>query len=737
MVAMERSGRSTIMTDIWRKTLGPALARPLGILLAMPLLVVALGAFISWSTWRNQTSLAMQEATKSFEEAAQLVQQELANAMASGDAVLRALRQHLDQRQGVLDPEAFAWEMRSQFWARPTLAYIGYGTETGNYFGVFPDDDGKTVLTQRVRAHPDDVTCRLEEFHFGETTLQSIRVDEAHGYDPRTRPWYSDTLAANARIASEPYVWYDSGIVGVTVSEPYRAPGSGAAAPPLGVIEIDFNTNSLSMLVEDLGRKLDALVFIYSDDHKVLAFPGRRQQHEQGKLGQGEITLVGDLRVAAVQEYFADNSATAIDVRDKGGQLPVQVGKKRWLASVQSVDLPGGREWTAVALGSLDDRLAAAESTLTRTIISVAVAVFFVCLLSVLFARHIIRSYVRVQRAERAAAKAEDAVRQIGAYNLFRILGEGGMGQVWLAQHGLLARPVAVKLIHQQNFDDMDAADRGQAMQRFEREAQTLAQLRSPNTITIYDFGHSDNGDLFYAMELLDGMDLCDLVEQYGPQPLSRVIPILIQAARSLAEAHDQGLVHRDIKPANIYLCRMAGEVDTVKVLDFGMVKQVRTDADARLTMAGTVEGTPAYMAPEQARDRADIDGRADLYALALVAYFLLSGQEIFLRDAPLACLIASMNDPAPPISDLCAGIDEDHPLVSLLLGCLEKDPNHRPDSMKVFIDALLSIQIMADSSDVPWTEKVRTAWWDAVPSADFSTSEFDQDGAGKQLLRG
>jgi serine/threonine protein kinase len=730
---MERSGRSTIMTDIWRKTLGPALARPLGILLAMPLLVIALGVFITWSTWRNQTSLAQQEATKSFEEAAQLVRQELSNALSSGDAVLRALRQHLDQRQGAFDAAAFGWEMRSQFWARPTLAYIGYGTATGNYFGVYPDDSDEIILTQRVRQQPSDVTCRLEDFSFGQTALESIRVDEAYGYDPRTRPWYADTIQADTRIASAPYVWFDSGIVGVTVSEPYRAPGAAADTSPLGVIEIDFNTNSLSMLVEDLGRKMDALVFIYSDDHKVLAFPGLRQQHEQNKLGQGEMTVVGDLPVAAVQEFFANSSPAAVAARETGGQVALRVGDKRWLASVQTVALPGERQWTAVALGSLDDRLAAAESTLMRSIVSVAVAVLLVCLLSVLFARHIIRSYVRVQRAERAAAQAEDAVRKIGAYNLFRILGEGGMGQVWLAQHGLLARPVAVKLIHQQNFDDMDVADRSQAMTRFEREAQTLAQLRSPNTITIYDFGHSENGDLFYAMELLDGMDLCDLVEQYGPQPLARVIPILIQAARSLSEAHEQGLVHRDIKPANIYLCRMAGEVDIVKVLDFGMVRQVRTEADSRLTMAGTVEGTPAYMAPEQARDRADIDGRADLYALALVGYFLLSGQEIFLRDAPLACLIASMNDPAPPISDLCA-IDADHPLVSLLLGCLEKDPNNRPESMKVFIDALLSIP---PSPEHAWTASSRAAWWDAVPSADFSMSEFNQDMTGKQLVRG
>jgi serine/threonine protein kinase len=713
--------------NAWQRFIGPALAGPLAILVTIPLLVLGVGIGVTWTAWTTQRSALRTLAEDGFESGAAQVAAELRTAMGQGEAVLAALRHHLDLHRGVVEPEAFALALRDQFAGRPVVAYLGYGSEGGDFHGIVRDESrGGLISTRRERALPSDPHCHLREYRFAGSRLELLREDAAFGYDPRVRPWYLSAVQADARVTTDPYAWYDSGVIGVTLAEPYRDP-SGRR---VGVIEVEFNVNTLSGTAAELGRRHGATVLIHTAREEILALPGLHQEAGVDQAGRGRVPIAAELVDPALRAYFA----AIRRLGESPGAEPtapftLEVDGETHLAAVHALDLPGGKRWLAACIGSLDTRLSAAREHALRAAVAVAFALLMATGLALLFARHIVRTHLRAERAERAAAEASDAVRSIGAYHLYRKLGEGGMGEVWLAEHGLLARPVAVKLVHSRVFDGRKPEERELSLARFEREARTLAQLRSPHTITLYDFGISDDGDLFYAMELLDGLDLYQLMDAYGPQPYARVIEILVQAARSLGEAHERGLVHRDIKPANIYLCRLAGDLDVVKVLDFGMVRRVEAGSQ-RLTLQGTIEGTPAYMSPEQVQDSDEVDGRADIYALALVGYYLISGREVFLRDLTVNTLVAHLNDPPPTLAAVSEQVVPDE-LEHLLIRCLAKDPNDRPPSMAVLIEALEAIPIPPADR---WSERQCDAWWDGVPQPDHEIGS--ERGSGRNLHR-
>jgi serine/threonine protein kinase len=308
--------------------------------------------------------------------------------------------------------------------------------------------------------------------------------------------------------------------------------------------------------------------------------------------------------------------------------------------------------------------------------------------------------------------------RELGSYRLEALIGRGGMGEVWRASHRMLARPAAIKLIKPELVGASDRAAAAAIIQRFRREAEAASFLESPHTIRLYDFGETRAGTFYFAMELLDGLDLESLVRRHGPLPPDRVVHILRQACHSLAEAHDRGLVHRDVKPANIYLCRLGRDHDFVKVLDFGLVKydQDHSVMDTIRTSTELTTGTPAYMAPEMANGEA-VDRRADLYALGCVAYWLLTGQLVFEADNPLRMLIQHIQaDPVPP--GRRAGIVLPAGLESLIMRCLEKDPARRPSSADE-----IAAELEAVALEQPWGESRARAWWDThrgvtVPAA-------------------
>lgn len=234
------------------------------------------------------------------------------------------------------------------------------------------------------------------------------------------------------------------------------------------------------------------------------------------------------------------------------------------------------------------------------------------------------------------------AARELGSYHLEELLGRGGMGEVWRARHRMLARPAAIKLIRPPLDGGDGARIPEQSVRRFEQEAQATARLRSPHTVELFDFGVSENGAFYYVMELLDRLDADSLVRRFGPLPAERVVYLLRQVCHSLSEAESCGLVHRDIKPANIFLCQYGEDCDFVKVLDFGLVKAhgEAGEAGPALTRENVVQGTPAFIAPEQALGESKIDGRADIYATGCVAYWMLTGELVFTSDTAMGLVL-------------------------------------------------------------------------------------------------
>ncbi len=265
-------------------------------------------------------------------------------------------------------------------------------------------------------------------------------------------------------------------------------------------------------------------------------------------------------------------------------------------------------------------------------------------------------------------------------YQVGELLGRGGMGEVWRAQHRLLARGAAIKLVRPELLGAQSDGDRRSMLRRFEREAQATAALNSPHTIRVFDFGATPDGTFYYVMELLSGRDLDSLVHQFGPLPADRTVYLLVQVCQSLAEAHARGLVHRDIKPANIYTCRMGLEYDFVKLLDFGLVKFNDRGAGRQTLMTAdhTTTGTPAFMAPEAILGDGDVDRRADVYALGCVTYYLLTGQLVFEADTPMKMLMHHVQTPPTPPSQRTE-LPIPRELDDLVMACLEKDPDKRP----------------------------------------------------------
>src|SRR5579884_3384034 len=289
--------------------------------------------------------------------------------------------------------------------------------------------------------------------------------------------------------------------------------------------------------------------------------------------------------------------------------------------------------------------------------------------------------------------------KQIGQYRLIRPLGGGGMGEVFLAEHLLLKRPCAIKLIHPDHAGDP------QVLARFEREVRMTARLSHWNIVEIYDYGRTDDGTFFYVMEYLPGLSLENLLDRQGPLPAGRVVHLLRQVCQGLREAHGIGLIHRDIKPANIFAAQRGGLNDVAKVLDFGLVKPVIEASAARLTQDGGISGTPLFMSPEQARGLADVDARSDIYSLGAVAYALLTGRAPFEGTNPMEVIIAHVRDEVVRPSLYQADVPAD--LEQVILRCLAKSPQDRFQDVESLEQALAECAA-ADQ----WTQAQAAQWW-------------------------
>ena len=311
-------------------------------------------------------------------------------------------------------------------------------------------------------------------------------------------------------------------------------------------------------------------------------------------------------------------------------------------------------------------------------------------------------------------------IKKLGQYELEKKLGEGGMGKVYLARHAMLRRLAAVKLLSEGGQVSKNAAE------RFRDEVQFTSRLTHPNTVHVFDYGLTPQGQFFYAMEYLDGATLQALVEATGPMPPARVAYVLKKVAASLVEAHGEGLLHRDIKPANIMLCKLGGVFDSVKVLDFGLVQAI----DARTPGNGAMddvrlEGTPGYLAPECIVDAAGSEPRSDLYGLGAVGYFLLTGRPPFHGEDVVDVLAQHLTEePRLPSDVLQRAVDQE--LERLILSCLEKDPELRPSSSEALLRELIGI-----SERLRWSPEERAIWWAEHAGVMESYREANTDSVG------
>lgn len=298
-----------------------------------------------------------------------------------------------------------------------------------------------------------------------------------------------------------------------------------------------------------------------------------------------------------------------------------------------------------------------------------------------------------VLEKQQASLKAE----RLGRYTLDVKIGDGGMADVYLAQHVLLRRPTAVKVLKREMISEENLA-------MFEHEVQITSTLAHPNTIVIFDYGRTPDCRFYYAMEYLDGISLQTLIDFTGPIPEGRVVHILKQVCGSLSEAHSKDLIHRDIKPSNIMLCNRGGEFDVVKVLDFGIVQTIQEHEDS--SDDSFVMGTPAYIPPEALQDGKSMDGRSDLYSLALVGYFLLTGTSPFNLASIEKSIYAQVND-IPKVPSEILGQEISPDLEHLILKCLEKDITNRPANARTLYDSLDQCQHVEE-----WTRIRAEEWW-------------------------
>jgi serine/threonine-protein kinase len=380
------------------------------------------------------------------------------------------------------------------------------------------------------------------------------------------------------------------------------------------------------------------------------------------------------------------------------GFIPLILAYGVLIPNTRQRSLLGVAALTAVAFAAIPVAAAASpalqEIDFARNSIQTALILMFPAAIAVFAA-------TRAAALQRRAFEAERRAEQIGQYALKRKLGEGGMGEVWLAEHALLKRPCAVKFIRP------DLAAHPATAARFAREVQAVTGLTHPNTVRVYDYGRADDGSFYYVMEYLDGPTLQELVRESGPLSPGRVVFLLRQVCGALAEAHAAGLVHRDLKPGNVIVATLGGQQDVAKLLDFGLVQDLSADADDRLTRTGTVLGTPAYMSPEQAAGESAVDARGDVYGLGAVAFFALTGRPPFQGKTIGQVLSAHRSEPPPPVTDFRPDVPAD--LATVVARCLAKLPNNRFQSAADLDRALGQCVCAAD-----WSAERAAEWWQA-----------------------
>ena len=689
---------------------GRALASPLGVLILVPLLVVASGVTILLLGRSATREASDSMARRQLAAQATDVEHDVAFALDQAEPMFASLRALADP---TLPIDRVANQLQNLVVGRPGVANVSIGFPNGTLRGTFLD-----VATGELRVQESLVATGTLRTNYSFAAGFHIVGSETTDYDPRKRPHWDLATRAKQRVWMPPRVFFTSHKTGLTVAEPIYASDGALVA----VTTVDFDVTELSAFVVRAPFE-GARTIVFAADGTILAYPAAQVPEAATKANR-----------LLRHEDFADPALEALfaTIKDQPiGELrywKLHAPDGDYLASVAPV---GGKragitaplDWHLATLVPESVLLGPTHRLERQSVIASGGALAIAIGVALLFAWNLVRMRRAVTTARAEARTAEARAKELGSYRLVDRLGIGGMGEVWRAEHRLLAREAAVKLVRADALADPRYAPR--IRERFRREAQTLASMRSRHTIALYDYGVTEDGTFFYVMELLDGVDLDNLVRHFGAQPAARVIQLLAQAAQSLAEAHEAGLLHRDIKPANIFLCRAADEVDVIKVLDFGIVHTLNeplTDAtelvqlpapnevvtpSGRLTVAGSLLGTPGYIAPEQAIGTT-VDARADLYALGCVAWWLLVGDEVYPRTDEDEAIRAHAEKPVPPLRSRVRGWLPES-LEQLVLSLLAKDPRDRPADARVLIEALRAIEIPAEHA---WTEARAQAWW-------------------------
>jgi tRNA A-37 threonylcarbamoyl transferase component Bud32 len=296
--------------------------------------------------------------------------------------------------------------------------------------------------------------------------------------------------------------------------------------------------------------------------------------------------------------------------------------------------------------------------------------------------------------------KQANEARRLGQYELKRLLGSGGMGEVYLAEHALLRRPCAIKVIRAEKAGD------AKTLERFAREVRATAKLRQPNVVEVYDYGRTEDGRFYYVMEYLSGPTLERFIARYGPMASGRAIELLRQLCKALQKAHEVGLIHRDLKPGNVIVTCQDGQRDLAKLLDFGLVRDLgEAGFDGRLTEVGQIMGTPAYMSPEQASGGSILDARSDIYSLGCVGYFALTGRPVFDGDSMGQLIAAHLTKDPPDLTGIRS--DVPHDLAAVVHRCLAKNPADRFTDVSALERTLGHCECAAD-----WSPEAAAAWW-------------------------
>ncbi len=673
-----------------------ALASPLGVLITVPLLVVAVGLVIILLGRSTTREASETMARHQLAEQAKSVENDVAFALDQADPLFARLRVLADRTRPVDDVLVRLHDLMT---GRPGIAFLSISFPDGTFRGAQLKDH--KIQVQESHADGGGATW----FNV-ENDKAVVDRTETTNYDPRTRAFYQLAEKTGARAWTEPYLFFKSHETGITCTEPVYDANHQLVA----VTTVDFDVGALSGFIARPALDQASSV-VFTSDGTVLASPAADKLPITDKLVRG-----ADLHDPAFDALFQHPAGEATTL----SQLKTTDGTYLLAAT----PIGGTRAGVTVPLDWYVATVVPARTLLGPThrlerggvfasggALAVAVGV------ALILAWNVVRMRRQVQAARTDARNAEARARDLGSYRLVARLGAGGMGEVWRAEHRLLARQAAIKLIRAEVMQNPESAP--EVRERFRREAQVLASMKSRHTIAIYDYGVTEAGVFYYVMELLDGLDLESLVVRFGPLPPARVISLLAQACASLAEAHDANLFHRDIKPPNLFACRAADEVDICKLLDFGIV-QMFDEAKIvtrptkpivetpKLTQLGAMLGTPGFMAPEQILGM-QLDGRADIYALGCVAWWLLSGTEVFARDVGEAKLLhRHIYEEVPPLASVMPGWFPPK-LEAIVRACLAKDANDRPANARMLGAMLREVEIPLEYA---WTNARAMAWW-------------------------